>query len=53
VSIFIQAKISNGNYQIDGTSSETTALDLASNIIPEVGTILKVCAAALELKNEN
>ena len=36
-SLFIQAKISDGNFKIDGGTAQTTALSTVGELIPEVG----------------
>ena len=51
-SLFIQAKISDGKYKIDGATTSSDALILAGEIIPEVGCILSKLGEMMELKNE-
>jgi len=51
-SLFIQAKISDGKYKIDGGSNSSDALKLAGEIIPEVGGILVKVSEIMELVEE-
>lgn len=51
-SIFIQAKIVDGKFKIDGASDASTALSIAGEIIPEVGGVLTKIAAVMEFRNE-
>ena len=52
ISLFIQAKISGGNYKIDGATACTDTLKLAGEIIPEVGSILVKVSELMEINNE-
>jgi hypothetical protein len=51
-SIFIQAKIVDGKFKIDGASDCSTALAIAGEIIPEVGGVLTKIATVMEYANE-
>lgn len=51
-SIFIQAKIVDSKFKIDGASDASNALSLAGEIIPEVGGVLTKIAAVMEFRNE-
>ena len=51
-SLFIQAKIANGKFKIDGGTTATTALAFAGEIIPEVGAVLGYIGQIIEYKNE-
>ena len=51
-SIFIQAKIVDGKFKIDGASNCSTALTIAGEIIPEVGGVLTKIATVMEYANE-
>lgn len=51
-SLFIQAKISDGKYKIDGATNASDALKLAGEIIPEVGGILVKVSEIMEWKEE-
>jgi hypothetical protein len=51
-SLFIQAKISDGRYKIDGATSASDALKLAGEIIPEVGGILVKVSEIMEWHEE-
>ena len=39
-SIFIQSKIVDGKFKIDGSTDSTNALTIAGEILPEVGSVL-------------
>jgi hypothetical protein len=49
ISLFIQAKISGGNYKIDGATTSSDTLKLAGEIIPEVGSVLVKVSELMEL----
>ena len=51
-SIFIQSKIVDGKFKIDGSTTKTNALTIAGEAIPEVGSVLTKIAAVLEYRNE-
>ena len=51
-SLFIQAKISDGKYKIDGATNASDALKLAGEIIPEVGGILVKVSEIMEWQEE-
>jgi hypothetical protein len=51
-SLFIQAKIADGKFKIDGATNASDALKLAGEIIPEVGGILVKVSEILELAEE-
>ena len=51
-SIFIQAKIVDGKFKIDGATDCSTALSIAGEIIPEVGGVLTKIATVMEYANE-
>ena len=52
-SLFIQAKISDGKYKIDGATSASDTLKLAGEIIPEVGGVLTKLSEIMEIANEH
>ena len=52
VSIFIQSKIVDGKFKIDGATDCSTALAIAGEIIPEVGGVLTRIASVMEYANE-
>ena len=51
-SLFIQSKIVDGKFKIDGSNEVTNTLTIAGEIIPEVGSVLTQIAAVMEYKNE-
>ena len=51
-SLFIQAKISNGKYKVDGATNASDTLKLAGEIIPEVGGILVKVSEIMEIAEE-
>lgn len=51
-SLFIQSKIVDGKFKIDGSNEATNALTIAGEIIPEVGSVLTQIAQVMEYKNE-
>lgn len=51
-SLFIQSKVAGGRFKIEADTNVSSALKLAGEIIPEVGSILSHIGTALELKNE-
>ena len=50
--MFIQSKIVDGKFKIDGSNEVTNTLTIAGEIIPEVGSVLTQIAAIMEYKNE-
>lgn len=50
--MFIQAKISDGKFKIDGATNASDALKLAGEIIPEVGGVLVKVSEIMELAEE-
>ena len=51
-SLFIQSKLAESKFKIDGATAATTTLQVAGEFIPEVGTILSKIATFIEYKNE-
>ena len=52
-SLFIQAKISDGKYKIDGATTASDTLKIAGEIIPEVGGVLVKLSELMEIANEH
>lgn len=51
-SLFIQSKIVDGKFKVDGSTNTTTALQLAGELIPEVGGVMVTLGAVMEISNE-
>ena len=51
-SLFIQSKIVDGKFKVDGSTNTTTALQLAGELIPEVGGVMVTLGAIMEIHNE-
>lgn len=52
-SLFIQAKISDGNFKIDGSRNASDALKLAREIIKKFGGILTKVSDIMGIAEEN
>ena len=50
--MFMQSKIANGKFKIDGSSKATSALHFAGEIIPAVGDIMQTTAKGIDFINE-
>ena len=52
-SLFIQSKVASGKFKIDGSSTTTNALSIASDIVPACDTLIARLGEAIESRNED